>query len=127
MKRVSIYKGIKPYDTKDSSQIRELIHPDHNTNHNQSIAEAKIASGAKTISHCHTISEEIYLTIGGSGKLYIKKTGGEEGNEIEVELHKGTSVVILPGEYHWLKNTGEGELVILCCCSPPYSHEDTFL
>jgi mannose-6-phosphate isomerase-like protein (cupin superfamily) len=126
MKRVSIYEETKPYETKDSSQIRELIHPQQHKNHNQSIAEAKIAPGAKTISHHHKVSEEIYLTTGGSGKLYIKKTGGG-CDEIEIELHKGTSAVILPGEYHWLKNTGEGELVILCCCSPPYSHEDTFL
>lgn len=71
------------------------------------------------------MSEEIYLTTGGTGKLYIQKGQGEE--IVEIELQSGTSVVILPQEIHWLENTGKGELVVLCCCSPPYSHEDTFL
>jgi mannose-6-phosphate isomerase-like protein (cupin superfamily) len=36
-------------------------------------------------------------------------------------------VVIAPGITHKLWNTGGEPLVLLCCCAPPYSHEDTFL
>ena len=125
MNRVSKRKNISSYKTKDSSEIRELIHPTHNGNRNQSVAEARITSGCKTIAHYHRTSEEIYITIEGSGNLFIQK----EQDQIiqEIELHPGTSVAILQGETHWLENTGKGDLVILCCCSPPYSHEDTFL
>ena len=125
MNRVSKYNDIVSYTTKDSSEIRELIHPSHNNNRRQSIAEARVKEGAKTIAHHHRVSEEIYITTQGTGKLYIQQEAEQE--VLEIELQEGMSTVILPRETHWLKNTGEGELVVLCCCSPPYSHEDTFL
>jgi len=37
------------------------------------------------------------------------------------------TVVIAPGVAHKLWNTGDEPLVLLCCCSPPYTHEDTVL
>ena len=37
------------------------------------------------------------------------------------------TVVIATGVAHKLWNTGEEPLVLLCCCSPPYSHDDTVL
>jgi len=36
-------------------------------------------------------------------------------------------VVIAPGRRHQLFNPGAEPLVLLCCCAPPYSHEDTVL
>jgi len=125
MNRTSRYQEIKSYKTKDSSEIRELIHPNNNSNTNQSIAEARIVASGQTIAHHHDISEEIYLTTEGTGRLYIQKGQGAE--KIVIDLQTGINVVIHPGEIHWLENTGEGELVILCCCSPPYSHGDTYL
>jgi mannose-6-phosphate isomerase-like protein (cupin superfamily) len=35
--------------------------------------------------------------------------------------------VIPPGTPHKLRNTGAEPLKLLCCCAPPYSHEDTFM
>jgi len=37
------------------------------------------------------------------------------------------AVVIPPGTRHKLWNTGTEPLVLLCCCAPPYSDEDTVL
>jgi mannose-6-phosphate isomerase-like protein (cupin superfamily) len=125
MNRTNNYQKTQPYKTKDGSEIRELIHPSLNINSNQSIAEARIKALGTTKAHYHKLSEEIYLTTQGTGKLYIQKGQGDD--VIEINLQKGTSAVILPGEIHWLTNTGEGVLVILCCCSPPYSHTDTLL
>jgi mannose-6-phosphate isomerase-like protein (cupin superfamily) len=34
-------------------------------------------------------------------------------------------VNIPPGTPHSIANTGEGDLKILCACSPAYTHEDT--
>jgi len=45
----------------------------------------------------------------------------------EFEVRKGDSVFIVPGTPHRVRNTGEKELKILCCCAPAYSHEDTEL
>jgi hypothetical protein len=39
----------------------------------------------------------------------------------------GAYVVIAPGLPHKLWNPGPDPLVLLCCCAPPYSHDDTFM
>ena len=36
-------------------------------------------------------------------------------------------MVIAPGAVHKLRNEGAEPLVLLCCCAPAYSHEDTVL
>ena len=45
----------------------------------------------------------------------------------EREVAAGDCVVIPPGQVHGLVNTGGEPLVLLCCCAPAYSHEDTVL
>jgi mannose-6-phosphate isomerase-like protein (cupin superfamily) len=47
--------------------------------------------------------------------------------EVEFGVEPGDTVLIPPGTPHGLRNIGERELVVLCCCSPAYSHEDTLL
>ena len=42
-------------------------------------------------------------------------------------MRAGDCVVIAPGAEHQLVNDGAEPLVLLCCCSPPYSHADTVL
>jgi mannose-6-phosphate isomerase-like protein (cupin superfamily) len=39
----------------------------------------------------------------------------------------GDTVAIPQGTAHAVENTGEEPLRILCCCAPPYSHDDTEL
>ena len=41
-------------------------------------------------------------------------------------IRRGEAVLIPPGAWHTLHNNGTSELRILCCCSPAYSHEDTY-
>jgi mannose-6-phosphate isomerase-like protein (cupin superfamily) len=48
---------------------------------------------------------------------------GEEEDEVGV----GDCVVIPPGTAHKLWNTGEGALVLLCCCAPAYANDDTVM
>ena len=110
---------IEPYVTRDGSQIREWAGPGYSPAANQSLAEATVAPGATTIRHYHRASEELYLVTAGRGLLRI----GEE----EREIAAGDCALIPPGEPHDLRNTGEVDLVVVCACSPAYSHEDTFL
>ena len=42
-------------------------------------------------------------------------------------IRPGDTIAIAPNTPHCVKNTGPDELVILCCCSPPYAHDDTEL
>lgn len=113
------YDDIPPYVTKDGSEIRELMHPSAHAVDRQSLAEARVPSGASTHRHRHMHSEEIYHVSAGRG---IVELGDER-----IDVGPGDSVVIPPGTPHRLHNTGSGTLTVLCCCSPPYRHEDTEL
>ncbi|WP_440947348.1 cupin domain-containing protein [Methanosarcina sp. T3] len=113
------YEMVEPYITKDGSIIRELMHPAVHGNSNQSLAEAIVPVGGETLLHRHRLTEEIYHITEGSG---IMTLGSEE-----FEVRKGDSIRIAPGTPHRVRNPGEKELKILCCCAPAYSHEDTEL
>lgn len=113
------YEEIEPYITKDSSIIRELMHPSVHGNSNQSLAEATVPAGGKTFLHKHRLTEEIYHITDGSG---IMTLGSDK-----FEVKKGDTVCIYPGTPHRIQNTGNTPLKILCCCAPAYSHEDTEL
>ena len=105
--------------TADGSSIRELAGIPAGNATNQSLAEAVVPPGTQTIAHFHRASEEIYLFTGGSGRLRL----GEE----EQSVRAGDCVVIPPGVAHKLWADERQPLVLLCCCSPAYSHADTVL
>ena len=103
----------EPFVTKDGSTIRELHHTAL-----QSLAEATLEPGQATERHHHRATEEIYLVTKGSGELDVD---GERRR-----VRRGDAVLIPPGAWHTLENDGTSELRFLCCCSPPYSHGDTY-
>ena len=105
--------------TADGSAIRELAGIPTGNAANQSLAEATVPPGSATIEHFHRTSEEIYLFTRGMGRMHL---GDQEG-----PVRAGDAVVIPPGTRHKLVNTGPEPLVLLCCCAPAYSHEDTVL
>jgi mannose-6-phosphate isomerase-like protein (cupin superfamily) len=109
----------EPFITLDGSEIRELAGIPTGNAANQSLAQATVPPGASTEAHYHKASEEIYLFTAGAGRMIL---AGEEA-----AVRAGDCVVIPPGTEHQLVNDGREPLVLLCCCSPPYSHEDTVL
>ena len=109
----------EPLTAPDGSTVRELIGPPSDTAQSLSLAEATVAPGAETIEHFHRTSEEVYVFVSGSGRMRL----GEE----EADVRAGDRVAIAPGARHKLSNPGPEPLVLLCCCSPPYSDEDTVL
>lgn len=116
---ITKYTDIKPYITKDGSTIRELMHPDHHTNKNQSLAEAVIPAGVKTALHLHRSSEEIYHVTQGTGIMTL-------GMQV-FAIEQGDTILIPALTAHCVDNTGEEDLHILCACSPAYEHTDTEL
>ena len=105
-----------PFTTKDGSTITSLLDAANAPVKNQSLAEAFIPAGGSTQRHYHKDSEEFYYVTGGSGEMEI------EGEVREVGV--GDAVLIPAGAWHEVKATTD--LVILCCCAPPYRHEDTY-
>jgi len=102
---------VVPFTTKDGSTIRELHHTDA-----QSLAEATLAPGQTTQRHYHRASEEIYFVLEGEGDLDI------DGDARRVA--PGDAALIPPGAWHEI--VAVSPLRFLCCCAPPYRHEDTF-
>lgn len=114
---VQTYKGVTPYLTKDRSVIRELMHPGTHGNAAQSLAEAIIPGGARTLLHKHQVTEELYHVTHGSGVMTL----GDKAFPVS----EGDTICILPGTPHCIEADADQDLHILCCCSPAYSHEDT--
>jgi mannose-6-phosphate isomerase-like protein (cupin superfamily) len=104
-------RTVEAFTTKDGSTIRELYHTER-----QSLAEATLEPGQSTQRHFHRQSEEIYVVLDGEGDLEI------DGETRRVE--GGDAALIPAGAWHEIRT--EGGLRFLCCCAPPYSHEDTF-
>jgi mannose-6-phosphate isomerase-like protein (cupin superfamily) len=109
----------QPFITADGSSIREVAGVPSGNAVRQSLAEATVPPGGETVEHYHPIAEEIYHLLRGAGRLRL---GAEEA-----DVGAGDTIVIPPGVRHKLWNVGSEPLVLLCCCAPPYSHEDTIL
>lgn len=110
---------VAAFETKDGSEIRELLAHRNSVVRNQSLAEARLAIGQATTEHYHVKTEEIYYITHGTGRMRIE-------NEVR-EVRAGDAVAIPPGVRHKLWNTGTEPLRLLCCCAPSYEHSDTIM
>ncbi|HPD13335.1 MAG TPA: cupin domain-containing protein [Planctomycetota bacterium] len=108
-----------PFLTKDGSTIRSLLDRTNSSAARQSLAEATVPPGGATQPHRHPRTEEIYYVLRGRGRMEV---GGEARDVGPLD-----AILIPPGARHTLANTGAEPLVFLCCCAPPYSHDDTLL
>jgi len=107
----------RDYTTLDGSRIFELIRPELGGSRKLSLARATVEPGASTLRHRHGEAEEVYFVLSGEGTLEI-------GGAIE-RVGPGDARLIPPGVEHRATAIGPEPLVILCACSPPYTHEDT--
>ena len=106
-----------PFTTADGSTIRSLLDASNAPVRNQSLAEATIPAGGATERHYHRASEEFYFLLEGSGEMEI--------DGVRRAVGPGDAILIPAGCRHRL-TAGSAPIRMLCCCSPPYSHEDTF-
>lgn len=113
------YADIRAFTTLDGSEIRELMHPAAQGNRNQSLAEAVVQPGQRTVLHRHHASEELYHITAGRGEMRL----GEQCFVVQA----GDTVLIPPGTAHCIRAEGSEALRILCCCSPAYADADTEL
>jgi len=105
-----------PFTTKDGSTIRSILDCTNAPVQNQSLAEATLPEGCATQRHYHKLSEEFYFILEGSGTMEIN---GETRATVP-----GDAILIPSGAWHQI--TATTPLRFLCCCAPPYSHEDTY-
>ena len=107
----------EPFTTKDGSTIRVLLDAEVGCADNQSLAEATLAPGQATQRHFHARSEEIYVLLEGRGEMEIDGARRDVG--------PGDAILIPPGAWHQI-TAGAEPLRFLCCCAPPYAHDDTY-
>jgi mannose-6-phosphate isomerase-like protein (cupin superfamily) len=105
-----------PFTTKDGSTIRSILDSTNAPVQQQSLAEASLPVGAKTDRHYHKLSEEIYLLLDGRGRMEIDGEFREVG--------PGDAILIPAGAWHQIEAVES--LRFLCCCAPPYQHDDTY-
>ncbi len=108
----------KPFTTKDGSTIRSILDCANAPVANQSLAEATLPPNAATERHYHRLSEEFYFILEGNGTMEI------DGESKPVTI--GDAILIPPGAWHQITADAQSPLKLLCCCAPPYSHEDTY-
>jgi len=104
-----------PFTTKDGSTIRSILDRSNAPVQNQSLAEAVMQPRQSTDRHYHRLSEEFYFLLEGRARMEID---GEER-----DIGPGDAVLIPPGARHQI--TALSPLRFLCCCAPPYAHDDT--
>ena len=105
-----------PFTTKDGSTIRSILDLSNAPVEKQSLAEATIPAGGETERHWHKDSEEFYFILSGTGSMEIDGETRDVG--------EGDGILIPAGAWHQIKATSD--LRFLCCCAPPYRHEDTY-
>ena len=68
--------------------------------------------------HFHAGNDEAYFVLDGTGEMTVD---GETR-----PVRPGDAVLIPSGAWHAISAKSPSGLWFLCCCSPPYSHEDTY-
>ena len=109
--------GARAFTTADGSTIRELHGLDVSSARGQSLAEATLAPGQATERHYHREAEEIYFVLEGAGELEL--------DGVRQAVAPGEAVLIPPRAWHQIRAGTSTPLRFLCCCAPPYRHDDT--
>ena len=106
----------KPFTTKDGSTIRSILDRTNAPVEKQSLAEAQVPAGTATQRHYHRLAEEFYFILEGGGEMEIDGESRTVG--------PGDAILIPAGAWHTI--TARETLRFLCCCAPPYAHDDTY-
>lgn len=108
-------------DTSQEFSTREGCHILESANcaddEEVSIARARVEAGVSTRAHLLHGTTERYVILSGKGVV-------EVGGLPPEEVGSGDVVVIPPGVSQRITNTGSGDLVFLCVCSPRFRQEN---
>ena len=107
-----------PFTTADGSTIRSILDRTNAPVKNQSLAEATLSPGKATERHYHKQAEEFYFILKGQGLMEI--------DEETQRIAPGDAILIPQNAWHQITADENSQLQFLCCCAPPYSHDDTF-
>lgn len=112
VKFIEHYRPETGFDTPERCHIVELLNTEHDPE--CSIACATVKPGTTTQLHKLLGVTERYVIIEGEGNVEI---GGDE----PVSVSKLDTVIIKPEISQKITNTGKGNLVFLCICTPRFN------
>jgi len=106
----------EPITANDGCAVRELLHPkEAAVGLPYSLAEARVAPGARSYRH-KLASAEVYYILEGCGVMHV---------DAEARPCMRGDVVHVPAEaVQWIENPGIHPLRFLCIVSPPWRAED---
>ncbi len=106
----------------DGAEIRNLIRREQGATR-LSLAEALVPPGQRTAKVYHqTIYEEIWYILQGTGKFHLHPPGQPDEEVMPVTL--GNTVFIPVRHGFFVENTGDTDLIFLCCGSPPWPGDE---
>jgi mannose-6-phosphate isomerase-like protein (cupin superfamily) len=102
----------------DGAEIRALISGAEGATR-LSLAEALVPVGGRTSKVYHqTVYEEVWYILQGTGTMHLQASQAAEEEVFQVAA--GDAVLIVPRHGFWVQNTGDVDLIWLCCGSPPW-------
>ncbi len=105
------------FKASDGTNICELLHPGREMlDLPYSIAHAILETGAASLPHRLKTSSEVYFILEGEGEMHIDSEQAEVGT--------GQAVLIPPGSWQHIRNTGKVDLKFLCIVHPMWHAED---
>ena len=105
------------FQAADNTCICELLHPGREgLDLPYSIAYAVLAPGKASLPHQLKTSTEVYFILEGEGEMHIDSE--------MAPVRAGQAVIILPGSWQHIRNTGDITLKFICIVSPSWRAED---
>jgi mannose-6-phosphate isomerase-like protein (cupin superfamily) len=105
------------FHADDKTQICELLHSDRDgINLLYSVAHASLNPGCESISHRLKSSSEVYYILEGEGVIHVDSE--------QARIKPGQAIIIPPGSWQHLCNTGTSDLKFLCIVYPTWRKED---
>ncbi|MFA6371110.1 MAG: cupin domain-containing protein [Methanothrix sp.] len=105
------------FQAADNTFICELLHPGREgLDLPYSIAHAMLQPGAASLPHRLKTSREVYFILEGVGEMHIDSE--------KALVQAGQAVLIQPGSWQHILNTGDIILKFICIVSPFWQAED---
>ena len=105
------------FQAADNTNLCELLHPgQEGLDLPYSIAYAVLAPGKASLPHQLKTSTEVYFIQEGVGEMHIDSE--------MAQVRAGQAVLIPPGSWQHILNTGDVILKFICIVSPSWRAED---
>jgi mannose-6-phosphate isomerase-like protein (cupin superfamily) len=98
-----VVKDNETYILKDNTSLKNLV-----------VSSTTLHPGKSTNGHSHAGKEEVYMIMGGNGKMDL--------DDKTILIEGGDMVLIEDGVFHRVHNTGEIDLYMVCIFDGERNH-----